>query len=163
MDNDKEKATNVNGTPSAVTALIPAGSATSGNQVRMSFNPGSAEGAIKLIKATLKDCANLEDKSKEVLELTDYIMHPASTSGEADGEVKDFTRIVVFDKDGTPYSCGSQGVEKAINILEMVAGKAPWNPPLKVKVTIRRLGNGRNWMILDPDMDSLTARLKGKK
>jgi hypothetical protein len=131
--------------------------------VRMSFDPKTPDGALKLVKATLKECLKLESKSKEKLHLTDWIIHPAQKSVGTAGEVQEFNRLVVFDVNGDTYECASVGVEKSIAILEMTRGKAPWKPPMPVTVTIRRLGNGNNWMILDPDMQALEDYLKGKR
>lgn len=132
-------------------------------QVKMSFNPQTPEGAVKLVKATLKECPKLETKAKEKLHLTDWMSHPAQKEGKTAGEVQEFTRIVLFDVDGTAYECASMGVDKSIAVLELTRGKAPWKPPLVVTVQVRRLGNGNNWMILDPDIDSLSAAVQAKR
>lgn len=124
--------------------------------VKMSFNPRTKEGAILLLKATLHECKKLEDMAGKELELVHHMSHPAESVDQRTGEAKPFKRIVVFDKSGEAYSCGSLGVDKSITIIEFARGKAPWNPPLKVTVEVRRLTNKNNWMVLVPDIDSLT-------
>lgn len=131
--------------------------------VKMSFNPQTPEGAIRLVQATLEECDKLEDQRGKDLNLVHWMVHPAQTTDENTGEVKEFARIIVWDDKDKPYSCGSIGVDKSIAILEMTRGKAPWSPPLKVKVTVRRLANKNNWMTLVPDIDSLREVLKAKK
>lgn len=132
-------------------------------RVEMTFDPQTPDGAKKLIQATLHECKKLEDMKDKTLEVTDYISHPASANEGEQGEVKEFTRIVVFDKSGEAYSCGSLGVSKSIALLKLTAGKGPWKPPIKCTVRIRRLANRNNWMILEPDLDSLSAMLTKKR
>lgn len=146
----------------AVRDYIPVSLSISDGRVKMSFSPKTIEGAKKLIQATLHECKKLEDMRDKELLITDYLSHPAQTAGDTEGEVKEFTRIVVFDNNGEAYSCGSLGVDKALALLELTRGKAPWNPPAKVTVRIRRLANKNNWMILEPDLDSLVASIGGK-
>ena len=147
-------------------SVVPAFSLTIADKaggVRFSFDPHSPEGAVRLIQATLKEVDKLEDMRDKEIKIVHWMSHPASTVDQQTSEVKEFTRIVIWDDKDKPYSCGSMGVDKSIALLEMTAGKAPWNPPLKVKVVVRRLANKNNWMILDPDIPSLQAILKPRK
>lgn len=161
MSNETEPRSNVSQVSSdALALLVPDGNIS---RIRMSFNPSTPTGAIKLVMATLSECPMLEEKSKEKLSLTDYIIHPASSTGDTPGEVQEFDRIVVFDNDGKAYACGSIGVKKSIAVMELIRGKAPWQPPFVVTVKTRRLGNGNNWMTLEPDMELLAKHLSGKK
>lgn len=134
-----------------------------GRNVKMSFDPKTPEGAIKLVQATLKEVPLLETINGQYIDLVDWMCHPAQKIDPKSQEVKEFSRIVVWNNKGEAYSCGSQGVDKSIAVLELTRGKAPWAPPMRVKVWSRRLGNGNNWLTLDPDIDSLTSILKPRK
>lgn len=131
--------------------------------VKMSFNPQTPDGAVRLVQATLKEATPLETLRDMTINLTHWMCHPASTAGEAEGEVKPFTRYVLWDDKGNFYSCGSIGVDKSLALFELSRGKAPWNPPFKCKVVVKRLPNKNNWMYLDPDIESLTAVLSARK
>lgn len=130
-----------------------------GRPQNMSFNPATPDGARKLIQATLGEVPLLETLAKEYLMITDYFSHAASSIDQKDGRVSEFNRIVVFDTTGQAFSCGSMGVAKSLSVLTIARGPAPWNPPAKVKVITRRLANGNNWMILEPDFADLAAAM----
>lgn len=132
-------------------------------QVKMSFNPQTAEGAVRLVQATLQEVPKLEDMRDKELSIVHWMAHPAQMAGDTEGEVKEFNRIIVWDDKENAYSCGSTGVDKSIGLLELTRGKAPWNPPVKVKVKIRRLANKNNFMVLEPDIESLKEALKAKR
>lgn len=163
MDGDKQNEAIRNGETPATSALATLGVFGNVSKVKMSFDPQTPEGAVKLVQAQLQELPGLEELNGKKIQLTAYMYHPAQTVDPDTAEVKEFRRIIVWDANGTAWDCGSQGVDKSLAIIETICGPGPWNPPVECEVVSRRLPSKRMWLTLNPNTDKLMARLKGKK
>lgn len=74
----------------------------------------------------------------------DFVVHPVEKHDPETGEVTILRRLVLVQPDGPPISFASDGVLKSINRLVYVMGREPpWEPPVKVRLRQRNIGNGR--------------------
>lgn len=122
--------------------------------VVMSFNPKTPAGAELLFKCTLDKLDPLNEQANAWLDVQHIFQHPAEKINE-NGEVQPFIRSVVITADGKAFDCGSEGVRKALALVEAVRGSAPWEPPIKCRVICTKTRSGKNWMILRPDTAEL--------
>lgn len=120
----------------------------------MSFDPKTREGGELLMKATLAEAADLSEEANKSINVRHFYAHDVESADEK-GEVNRWTRIVVFDDKNKAFACGSMGVRKCLAILLQIRGNMPWEPPLKCTVKVRRLDGAKQWMTLEPDIDSL--------
>lgn len=131
--------------------------ATSGHKCQMSsFDPSSTEGAIMLVKATLMDATPLRDMIGKTIAVTDFYVHDAGREGK-DGELDEWSRIVIFDDKGNAYSCGSRGVAKSLGVMCFARRQTQFRPPIRCEVKLKTFPNGHNWLTLTPNLDDLPA------
>lgn len=119
-----------------------------------SFDPTTTEGAGMLVAATLGEPEKLGKMAGETIGIVHFYACDASKQKQ-DGEVDEWTRIVLFTDDGKCYSCGSRGVAKSLAVLLRIRGNMPWNPPVKCKVRVDALPGPKLWITLFPDMGTL--------
>lgn len=134
-----------------------------GDKPAMTFDPTTREGAIKFLQAKLKELPSLKSQINKTLYITDIFTHDVSRAGSEPGEIEEWQRTVVYDKDGNAYTCGSEGVWDSLCAFMAVRPRFPWSPPIKCEVKIRELPGGKTWMYLDPDLDSILANTKTPK
>lgn len=112
-----------------------------------SLKPTNIEEGKKLYNALeecdflLSDCINKEISIKDV-----YIERYEKVDDE--GEVKTKYRTIILDIDGKSYATGSYGVYNSIVKLCEIFGLPTWNEGLKVKVSQRKLKDGKQSLTL---------------
>jgi len=125
-----------------------------------SFDIRTKSGAKLLFSAQFGDFKQLESMVGKSILVSDYYAHDVEDTDD-NGEIKTWTRIVVFDNDGTPYQCGSVGVGKSLATMSQIRGKGSFNPPIKCSVMTKRTAEKNLFMWLQPDVDDMLAGLPG--
>lgn len=99
--------------------------------------------ALESCDALLNDCVGQE------IEIQDIYVEEKQVVDETTGELKNKYRTILFDVTGQTYGTGSYGI---YNILKKIVGiyglPEAWEKPLKVKVTKRPIGNGKQSLTL---------------
>ena len=99
--------------------------------------------ALESCDALLNDCVGQE------IEIQDIYVEEKQVVDEETGELKTKYRTILFDKSGQTYATGSYGI---FNILKKIVGiyglPSTWEKPLKVKVSKRPIGNGKQSLTL---------------
>jgi hypothetical protein len=83
----------------------------------------------------------------QTLEIVRFYAHPI-TLEDAEGEIKDCVRVVLFGKDDLPIAFVSQGVQGSLARIAMVKGLRPWQPPVKVQVRQIKTSKKFNFLTL---------------
>lgn len=99
-----------------------------------SFNPSDKAGKIRLYKAMTNSDKKLSDCINSTIDVVDVFMEMVNLVNKDTGEPVASPRIVLFDKEGTSYSCVSFGVMGALKRLFMVFGEPTWEDGIKLKV-----------------------------
>ena len=99
--------------------------------------------ALEKCDALLNDCVGQE------IEIQDIYVEEKQVVDETTGELKNKYRSILFDVTGQTYATGSYGI---YNVLKKIVGiyglPDSWEKPLKVKVTKRPIGNGKQSLTL---------------
>ena len=99
--------------------------------------------ALESCDALLNDCVGQE------IEIQDIYVEEKQVIDETSGELKNKYRSILFDVTGQSYATGSYGI---YNVLKKIVGiyglPDSWEKPLKVKVTKRPIGNGKQRLTL---------------
>ena len=99
--------------------------------------------ALESCDALLNDCVGQE------IEIQDIYVEEKQVVDETTGELKNKYRSILFDVTGQTYATGSYGI---YNVLKKIVGiyglPDSWDKPLKVKVTKRPIGNGKQSLTL---------------
>lgn len=99
--------------------------------------------ALESCDALLNDCVGQE------IEIEDIYVEEKQVVDETTGELKNKYRSILFDVTGQTYATGSYGI---YNVLKKIVGiyglPDSWEKPLKVKVTKRPIGNGKQSLTL---------------
>ncbi len=112
----------------------------SGCRMSTSLDMGRPENRRLLARAMGGDLLQLTEAVGQELHLSDYLVHEYDKVDPETGESTRLTRLVVFDKDGMPLQCVSRTLLNSIKHLAFAFGPAPWAPPLRVKVRMKRKG-----------------------
>lgn len=99
--------------------------------------------ALESCDALLNDCVGQD------IEIQDIYVEEKQVVDETSGELKNKYRSILFDVTGQTYATGSYGI---YNVLKKIVGiyglPDSWEKPLKVKVTKRPIGNGKQSLTL---------------
>lgn len=99
--------------------------------------------ALESCDALLNDCVGQE------IEIQDIYVEEKQVVDKTTGELKNKYRSILFDVTGQTYATGSYGI---YNVLKKIVGiyglPDSWEKPLKVKVTKRPIGNGKQSLTL---------------
>ena len=99
--------------------------------------------ALERCDALLNECVGQE------IEIQDIYVEEKQVVDERTGELKNKYRSILFDVTGQTYATGSYGI---YNVLKKIVGiygmPDSWQQPLKVKVTKRAIGNGKQSLTL---------------
>ena len=126
-----------------------------GRPLTHTFDPKTPAGAKMLLDATLKELPDLFAMGGKTISVAHIFQHDAMKIDDTTGGESHFRRTVVWDESGNAWACGSQGVDKALQVIAAMIGQPPWNPPIPCEVQVTRTKKGRNWMILYPDMAAI--------
>jgi hypothetical protein len=126
-----------------------------------SFDIHTPEGAELLVKCTLHKLPDLFGIGGKFINVVHIFAHDIDETNDETGEVMGkYRRTVIITDEGIAYSCGSKGVDKALQVIKAIRGEPPFTPAIKCEVRIERIDNNKNWMYLSPDIQSLLQNTK---
>jgi hypothetical protein len=134
MENEKNEITLFTGVKNKIYCSIVAESEESKKQL---FN------ALETCDALLNDCVGQEIAIKDI-----YVEEREITDEET-GEVRPKYRTILFDESGQTYATGSYGIFNIVKKIVSIYGlPTKWENPIKVKVSKRPIGNGKQSLTL---------------
>lgn len=134
MENEKNEITLFTGVKNKIYCSIVAESEESKKQL---FN------ALETCDALLNDCVGQEIAIKDI-----YVEEREITDEET-GEVRPKYRTILFDESGQTYATGSYGIFNIVKKIVSIYGlPTNWENPIKVKVSKRPIGNGKQSLTL---------------
>lgn len=99
--------------------------------------------ALETCDALLNDCIGQE------INLKDIYVEEREIIDDETGEVKNKYRTILFDENGQTYATGSYGIYNIIKKIVSIYGlPQSWENPVKVKVSKRPIGNGKQSLTL---------------
>lgn len=111
-----------------------------GTRMATSLNLDKPDNRRALARAMGGDLLQLTEQVNAELDIANYLVHEYDKSDEETGEVTRLVRLVVFSGDGTPLQCVSKTLLNSLKHLTYAFGPCPWDPPLKVKLRMKRKG-----------------------
>lgn len=134
MENEKNEITLFTGVNNKMYCSIVANTEESKKQL---FN------ALETCDALLNECVGQE------IELKDIYVEERQVFDEETGEIKNKYRTILFDANGQTYATGSYGIYNIIRkIISIYGYPTDWENPIKVKVSKRPIGNGKQSLTL---------------
>lgn len=134
MENEKNEITLFTGVKNKIYCSIVAESEESKKQL---FN------ALETCDALLNDCVGQE------IAIKDIYVEEREVTDEETGEVKPKYRTILFDESGQTYATGSYGIFNIVKKIVSIYGlPTNWENPIKVKVSKRPIGNGKQSLTL---------------
>ena len=134
MENEKNEITLFSGVQNKIYCSVEANDEESKKQL---FN------ALETCDALLNDCVGQEISIKDI-----YVEQRELTNEET-GEVYPKYRTILFDENGQTYATGSYGIYNIIKKIVSIYGlPTTWENPVKVKVSKRPIGNGKQSLTL---------------
>lgn len=134
MENEKNEITLFTGVKNKIYCSIVAETEESKKQL---FN------ALETCDALLNDCVGQEIAIKDI-----YVEEREITDEET-GEVRPKYRTILFDESGQTYATGSYGIFNIVKKIVSIYGlPTNWENPIKVKVSKRPIGNGKQSLTL---------------
>lgn len=99
--------------------------------------------ALETCDALLNDCVGQE------ISLKDIYVEEKQVADVETGEVKVKYRTILFDENGQTYATGSYGIYNIIKKIISIYGlPTTWENPIKVKVSKRPIGKGKQSLTL---------------
>ena len=99
--------------------------------------------ALESCDALLNDCVGQE------IELKDIYVEERQIIDDETGETKNKFRTILFDASGQTYATGSYGIYNIVRKIVSIYGlPSTWENPIKVKVSKRPIGNGKQSLTL---------------
>lgn len=99
--------------------------------------------ALESCDALLNDCVGQE------IEIQDIYVEEKQVTDEETGELKSKFRSILFDVNGQTYATGSYGIYNVLRKIVSIYGLPDsWKEPLKVKVSKKSIGNGKQSLTL---------------
>lgn len=134
MENEKNEITLFTGVKNKIYCSIVAESEESKKQL---FN------ALETCDALLNDCVGQE------IAIKDIYVEEREIIDEETGEVRPKYRTILFDESGQTYATGSYGIFNIVKKIVSIYGlPTNWENPIKVKVSKRPIGNGKQSLTL---------------
>ena len=134
MENEKNEITLFTGVKNKIYCSIVAETEESKKQL---FN------ALETCDALLNDCVGQE------IDIQDIYVEEREITDEETGEVKPKYRTILFDANGQTYATGSYGIFNIVKKIVSIYGLPnTWENPVKVKVSKRPIGNGKQSLTL---------------
>ena len=94
--------------------------------------------ALESCDALLNDCVGQE------IDIKDIYVEEKQVMDDETGEIKTKYRTILFDENGQTYATGSYGIYNVLKKIVQIYGlPETWEKPLKVKVSKRPIGNGK--------------------
>ena len=99
--------------------------------------------ALETCDALLNDCVGQE------IDIKDVYCEEREIVDDETGELKTKFRTIIFDKAGQTYATGSYGIYNIVRKIVSIYGlPTTWENPIKVKVSKRPIGNGKQSLTL---------------
>ena len=134
MENEKNEITLFTGVKNKIYCSIVAETEESKKQL---FN------ALETCDALLNDCVGQE------IEIKDIYVEEREVADEETGEIRPKYRTILFDANGQTYATGSYGIFNIVKKIVSIYGlPTTWENPIKVKVSKRPIGNGKQSLTL---------------
>ena len=134
MENEKNEITLFTGVKNKIYCSIVAETEESKKQL---FN------ALETCDALLNDCVGQE------IDIKDIYVEEREITDEETGEVRPKYRTILFDANGQTYATGSYGIFNIVKKIVSIYGLPnTWENPVKVKVSKRPIGNGKQSLTL---------------
>lgn len=89
---------------------------------------------VTLFKAMNNPDARLGDCINMTIAVKDVFCEVVKCTNRETGEITQYPRIVLIDKDGKGYQCVSIGIFSALKKLFCIFGMPTWNEPVKIQV-----------------------------
>lgn len=96
-----------------------------------------------LFNALSAESTKLSSMINKTISIVDVYAEVVESTDEETGEVGKFTMLLLFDKDGTVYRCGSTGVLTSLRRAFLLYGPPTWKDGLKFEVIQNETKNGR--------------------
>ena len=110
-------------------------------------NDGSRKTQVAIFNAIQGD-DEIANHIGETLEIVNVVAHPSTTIDEATGEIREYLRTVLIDKNGKGYTAGSVGITSALSRIFSIIGRpdnGAWEKePVKMKIKQVKTRNGQN-------------------
>lgn len=107
------------------------------------------EGKILLFRCMQGSDTTAENMVNEPFKLVNYVMHPAEMISRQDGELIDLERCVMITDSGVTISTASSSIVRGVKMLLAMYGKAPFDPPIPVKIKSSPGKNGNRFLTLE--------------
>ena len=121
---------------------------TSDSRRYCSFDMRTPAGLLLLDKCEEAPDRKLSEMANLEFALTGFYLHYITLEGKGPGEVIEAVRSCLITDDGQVFAAVSEGVRKSIARLVAQHGLPPWKTPVPVKVVLKRLDNGHNWLTI---------------
>lgn len=82
------------------------------------------------------------------VELVGFAVKPSDPKLAESGELTVYPVVFLFVAGGKVIRAASRGVLQSCLYLHDEAGPGPWNPPIKVTIKTRKVGDARRWTYL---------------
>lgn len=122
-----------------------------------SFDTRSVEGRQLLQKCEEAPDQSLRTAVNKSIRVRHVYAQRIELVNEQTAEAVPATRICVIATDGRVYACVSEGVRQSVWRLIRGHGLPPWKDGIPVTVTLKELGNKRQWLTLLEDFDTPAA------
>lgn len=110
-------------------------------------NDGTRKSQIAIFNA-IQGEDEIANHIGETLEIVNVVAHPATAVNEQTGEISNYLRTVLIDKNGKGYTAGSMGITSALSRIFSIVGMpddGAWEKePVKMKIRQKPTKNGQN-------------------
>lgn len=127
------------------TGDMPVSQPQRGGWVQSSYDLATRQGQIATSNAVNGRAMKLQEADGKTIEIVHVVRKLDRMANEQTGELVDVVRMVFVCPTGTRYVTFARSAYEAVDDWCNIAGCPPWDPPLRVKVELGRLDNGRNW------------------
>lgn len=119
------------------------------SKVYCSMNVTTDEEKKKLFN-TLESCdVLLNDCVGNEIAIKDIYIEERNVVDEETGELRTKYRTIIFDENGQTYATGAYGIYNVLKKIVQIYGTPDlWQEPLKVKVSKKPIGNGKQSLTL---------------
>jgi len=100
--------------------------------------------------ATGPHCKTFDDIGDRELEIRYFYVHPIRLDGATLGEYVDTLRTVLIDANGDAFAFVSTVLARDLANMVQTFGLQPWNPPIRVKITVSPGKSGHKFYNIVP-------------
>lgn len=122
----------------------------SGTRMATSLDLSKPGNRQLLARAMGGDLLQLTEQVNAEFAIRDYLVHEYDKVDDVTREVQRLTRMVIFTSDDVPMQCVSRTLLNSLKHLSYAFGPCPWNPPLKVRLKMKRKGEATQIYWFEP-------------